>query len=226
MAEIKFEGIAKLNKGLKKRMDMSAVQTVVRKNGADMQKKAQRNAPVDTGTLKRSIGIDISDGGMTATVEPTAEYAPYVELGTRFMEAQPYLKPAFEEQKKQFEKDLLQDHALLIQNATIQFRKLHEEHQEAYQTWDQESKERVNKIMNATFSKSEEYLKECLNILKNNAKEEQEKTKQLFQTAINDAIAASVPRISAPLRDPLVKALIGTNAILGVGYIAILSFLL
>ena len=66
---------------------------------------------------------------------------------------------------QQFEKDLLQDHALLIQNATIQFRKLHEEHQEAYQTWDQESKERVNKIMNATFSKSEEYLKECLNIL-------------------------------------------------------------
>ena len=58
---------------------------------------------------------------------------------------------------------MLQDHALLIQNATIQFRKLHEEHQEAYQTWDQESKERVNKIMNATFSKSEEYLKECLN---------------------------------------------------------------
>lgn len=106
MAEIKFEGIAKLNKGLKKRMDMSAVKDTVKLNGSEMQKKAQRNAPVDTGTLKRSIGIGISDGGMTATVEPTAEYAPYVELGTRFMEAQPFLKPAFEEQKKQFEKDL------------------------------------------------------------------------------------------------------------------------
>jgi HK97 gp10 family phage protein len=106
VAEIKFEGIVKLNKGLKKRMDMSAVKTVVKKNGADMQRKAQRNAPVDTGTLKRRIGLNISDSGMTATVEPTAEYAPYVELGTRFMEAQPYLKPAFEEQKKQFEKDL------------------------------------------------------------------------------------------------------------------------
>lgn len=106
MAEIKFEGIAKLNKGLKKRMDMSAVKDTVKLNGSEMQKKAQRNAPVDTGTLKRSIGIDISDGGMTATVEPTAEYAPYVELGTRFMEAQPFLKPAFEGQKKQFEKDL------------------------------------------------------------------------------------------------------------------------
>lgn len=106
MATLKIEGIATLNKGLKKRMDMSTVKTLVKKNGSDMQRKAQRNAPVDTGTLKRSIGIDISGGGMTATVEPTAEYAPYVELGTRFMEAQPYLKPAFEEQKKQFEKDL------------------------------------------------------------------------------------------------------------------------
>ena len=106
MAEIKFEGIAKLNKGLKKRMDMSAVKDTVKLNGSEMQKKAQRNAPVDTGNLKNNIGLEISDGGMTATVEPTAEYAPYVELGTRFMEAQPFLKPAFEEQKKRFEKDL------------------------------------------------------------------------------------------------------------------------
>ena len=106
MAEIKFEGIAKLNKGLKKRMDMSVVKDTVKLNGSEMQKKAQRNAPVDTGNLKNNIGLEISDGGMTATVEPTAEYAPYVELGTRFMEAQPFLKPAFEEQKKQFEKDL------------------------------------------------------------------------------------------------------------------------
>lgn len=117
MAEIKFEGIAKLNKGLKKRMDLNAVKDTVKLNGSKMQKKAQRKAPVGTpestgipgyigGTLKRSIGIEVSDSGMKATVEPTAEYAPYVELGTRFMEAQPYLKPAFEEQKKQFEKDL------------------------------------------------------------------------------------------------------------------------
>lgn len=106
MATLKIEGIAKLNKGLKKRMDMSAVKDTVKLNGSEMQKKAQRNAPVDTGNLKNNIGLEISDGGMTATVEPTAEYAPYVELGTRFMEAQPFLKPAFEEQKKQFEKDL------------------------------------------------------------------------------------------------------------------------
>lgn len=106
MAEIKFEGIVKMSKGLKKRMDMSTVKTTVKLNGSEMQKKAQRKAPVDTSNLKNNIGLEISDGGMTATVEPTADYSVYVELGTRFMEAQPYMKPAFEEQKKQFEKDL------------------------------------------------------------------------------------------------------------------------
>ena len=43
---------------------------------------------------------------MTAEVTPKAEYAPYVELGTRFMAAQPYLKPAFEEQKRKFKSDM------------------------------------------------------------------------------------------------------------------------
>ena len=39
MATLKIEGIAKLNKGLKKRMDMGAVQTVVRKNGQICKRK-------------------------------------------------------------------------------------------------------------------------------------------------------------------------------------------
>ena len=56
--------------------------------------------------MKQSIGLDITDGGLTAEVEPTADYAAYVEYGTRFMEAQPYLKPAYDEQKKKFIKDL------------------------------------------------------------------------------------------------------------------------
>ena len=106
MAKIKVVGIEKLQKKLKKNVQLDDVKRVVRHNGAEMQEKAQRNAPVDTGTLKRSIGLKITDGGMSAEVEPTAEYAPYVELGTRFMEAQPYLKPAFDEQKEKFKKDM------------------------------------------------------------------------------------------------------------------------
>lgn len=106
MPKVKIVGIEKLQKKLIRNMDTSAVKTVVQKNGSEMQTKAQQKAPVDTGNLKRSIGLAMRDGGLTAEVEPTAEYAPYVELGTRFMNAQPYLKPAFDSQKEQFKKDM------------------------------------------------------------------------------------------------------------------------
>lgn len=106
MGDIKIVGLEKLQKKLKQNVQMGDVKRVVRHNGAEMQAKAQQNAPVDTGYLKRSIGIENTDGGMAAEVEPTADYAPYVELGTRFMEAQPYLKPAFDEQKEKFKKDM------------------------------------------------------------------------------------------------------------------------
>ena len=117
MAGVRIDGFDKLEAKLKRNMNLGAVRTVVRKNGADLQTKAQENAPVGTpqstgipgyvgGTLKRSVELDITDGGLTAEVEPTAGYAAYVEYGTRFMEAQPYLKPAYDEQKKKFVKDL------------------------------------------------------------------------------------------------------------------------
>ncbi len=106
MGDIKIVGMEKLQKKLKKNVRLDDVKRVVRHNGAEMQTKAMQNAPVDTGTLKRSIGLEMTDGGLTAEVTPAAEYAPYVELGTRFMEAQPYLKPAFDEQKEKFKKDM------------------------------------------------------------------------------------------------------------------------
>lgn len=106
MAGVKFTGINELRIALKKKTNLDAVKHIVRLNGAELQAKAQRNAPVDTGTLKRSVGLELSSGGLVATVEPTAEYAPYLEYGTRYMEAQPYLKPAFNEQEKQFKRDM------------------------------------------------------------------------------------------------------------------------
>ena len=117
MPEIKFEGIEELKKVLIKNADLNDVEKVVRKNGEQLQKKAQRNAQFKghyegkefvkpTGNLKKSIGLEITNGGFNAEVEPTAEYAAYVELGTRFMDAQPYLKPAFDEQSIKFESDM------------------------------------------------------------------------------------------------------------------------
>jgi len=103
---VKFTGINELQAKLKKNTDLSAVQRVVKQNGSELQRKAQRNAPVDTGTLKRSIGLEVQNGGMTAKSEAGADYAPYVEFGTRYMESQAFMKPAYNEQKEQFKRDL------------------------------------------------------------------------------------------------------------------------
>lgn len=116
-AEVKIVGMEKMNLKIKNNLGLYAVRTVVQKNGSEMQKKAQKKAPVGTpqstgipnykgGTLKKSIGLEITNGGLTATVEPTADYAAYVELGTRKMNAKPYLKPAFDEQKEKFKSDM------------------------------------------------------------------------------------------------------------------------
>ena len=86
MPKIKLEGMEKLQVKLKKNVQMSKVKQIVKDNGAALQEAAQRKAPVGTpqstripgyvgGTLKRSIGLEIRDGGLTAEVEPTAEYA-------------------------------------------------------------------------------------------------------------------------------------------------------
>ena len=53
---------------------------------------ARAICPVDTGTLRASIGTSVS--GNTAQVYAGADYAVYVEMGTYKMAAQPFLTPA------------------------------------------------------------------------------------------------------------------------------------
>lgn len=110
MGVIKVEGLEELQKQLRKNANMEDVKRVVRQNGSELQRKIQSNADFDkgyqTGTTKRSVGLEINDGGLTAESGPTTDYAEYLEFGTRFMEAQPFVKPALDEQSKQFEKDL------------------------------------------------------------------------------------------------------------------------
>lgn len=91
---------------LKKIATMDDVKEVVKVNTTEVQRGAQRKAPVDTGNLRRSIGIEFTDGGLTGRVSPTAEYAAYLEFGTRFMTAQPFMRPTFYQQVNQFKKDL------------------------------------------------------------------------------------------------------------------------
>ena len=110
MPHIEIQGMEALVKGLKGNVSMSLVKEVVAANGDELKSKMTANADFkkgyQTGTTKRSITESITDGGLTAEVEPTTEYSPYLEYGTRFMDAQPFVKPAFEAQSKQFKNDL------------------------------------------------------------------------------------------------------------------------
>ena len=110
MASIKVDGLEELQKRLKDNVQMTDVKRVVRKNGAELHKKMQENADFTrgyaTGTTKRSIGLEIKDDGLTADVGAETEYAPYLEYGTRFMEAQPFVRPSLDAQKTKFKNDL------------------------------------------------------------------------------------------------------------------------
>ena len=104
---VKLSGISEMKRALEKQAKVEQmVCSVVKLNGAELQERAQRNAPVDTGNLRRSISLSVKDGGMTAEVTATADYSAYVEYGTRYMEAQPYMQPAFNVQKDIFVDDL------------------------------------------------------------------------------------------------------------------------
>ena len=125
MGSLQFElkGLEKLQTKLQRVAKMEEVERIVEKHGTEMQKKAVNNASKfkghyegrgknrrfvrPTGATKRSISVNSSKiDRFRYRVAPGTAYAAYVELGTRKMSAQPFIKPAFDEQKKLFKNDL------------------------------------------------------------------------------------------------------------------------
>lgn len=103
---VKIVGITQLQKKLKQNANMSEVKQKVREHGSAVQTRSQKTVPVDTGTLKRSIRLAIKDNGLTSEVSANTDYAGYVEFGTRYMDAQPYMRPAYNAQKDKFKEDI------------------------------------------------------------------------------------------------------------------------
>ena len=125
MSSLQFElkGLEKLQAKLQRVAKMEEVEHIVEKHGEAMQRKAVNNASrfrghyegrgknkhfvKPTGATKRSISVNSSKiDRFRYRVAPGTAYAAYVELGTRKMSAQPFIKPAFDEQKKLFKNDL------------------------------------------------------------------------------------------------------------------------
>lgn len=69
--------------------------------GIQAESYAKALAPVDTGRLRNSISHTVD--GDTAYIGSNVEYAPYQELGTSKMKAQPYLKPAVQNHISDYE---------------------------------------------------------------------------------------------------------------------------
>lgn len=103
---IKWSGFNELHAKIAKNVSLEAVKQVIKLNGAELQQTAMKLSPVDTGQLKRSITLDIKDKGLTAVIAPHVNYAAYVEYGTRYMNAKPYIRPAFNSQILKVKRDL------------------------------------------------------------------------------------------------------------------------
>lgn len=57
---------------------------------------ARSHAPVRSGELRDSIAVQPGDSGLSKLIVVGAPYGIYVEFGTRFMAAEPFLLPALE----------------------------------------------------------------------------------------------------------------------------------
>ena len=71
----------------------AAVHRLLDQVADDIEADAQRFVPVDTGHLRSTVHRGPVTGHQVQ-VHADAHYAAYVELGTRHMSPQPYLRPA------------------------------------------------------------------------------------------------------------------------------------
>ena len=84
----------------------SALLRGMEKCGLTAERFAKKLAPYDTGNLRNSITHEVDDGEPAVYIGTNVEYATYVCLGTIHMNAQPFLKPAVNDHKKEYKKIL------------------------------------------------------------------------------------------------------------------------
>lgn len=112
--KISIKGTDLLTKNLSKIKDLEFARKTVKKHGAKLQKTMKDNATpgkifvkgYSHGETKRSTELEIIDNGLTAVVAPNTEYAAYLEYGTRYMEAEPFVKPSLDSVERGFIEDL------------------------------------------------------------------------------------------------------------------------
>ena len=100
-----LEGNDELVKALQRGQKLIEALKAVAKHTFLLAKKMKEECPVDTGFLRNSIIFDVAQP-LQGEVTPTADYAAYVNYGTRYMSANEFVGRAFNYQKVQFLADL------------------------------------------------------------------------------------------------------------------------
>ncbi len=104
-----YANVTKLRRKLRRMPDEAT--KGIKEALADLAKKIEASAknrvPVDTGTLRDNITAKVSRDGLSARIgvqgkraSKKAYYVKFVEHGTKKQPAQPFLGPAFEENKR------------------------------------------------------------------------------------------------------------------------------
>ena len=78
---------------------------IVKKTAIKIQQNAQSLAPIKTGALKNSIMAEEKEGPLSWWVHDGVEYGAAQEFGTSRFAAQPFMTPAVEQERQQFEDD-------------------------------------------------------------------------------------------------------------------------
>ncbi|RLI18381.1 hypothetical protein DRO44_01310 [Candidatus Bathyarchaeota archaeon] len=103
-----LEGVEEFEKAVEK-LD-SAMQRQIHEQlakwAANVKDAAKQLAPVRTGYLRSSLYAEIQ--GWTAKIGAEASYAGFVEFGTRYMQARPYIYPALQRHLPQLEQIILE----------------------------------------------------------------------------------------------------------------------
>ena len=103
--DIDLRRIARLQTAMRQVPELIAEElaTAVRDLVLLVEAEAKKLCPVDTGKLRASI-TPVIESWAAGYVGTNTHYAPYVEYGTRKMDAQPFLEPAFLEGKRRASK--------------------------------------------------------------------------------------------------------------------------
>lgn len=109
------ELVIKLNK-LKGLASKEQKTKALMQGGLLVEREAKERCPVDTGVLRASIKAEPVDDG-AVIIAPHTDYAAFPEFGTVYQAAQPYMRPAYDENVPQIRGSIIAELIRLIKAA-------------------------------------------------------------------------------------------------------------